>query len=191
MHLSVGWEIVINQQCLMQDGATPLTHTANATLELLTHKFVDRVISQKNRTIHVELNLQTSTHVTSQQIFVLVKTSWRRFLCFSSEDVFKTSWSKSIYSPCSYVLRRRLENVLIKRNMFVLVIRLAKMSWRRVQNMLKKSCKDVFKTFSRRLQDILSSYKLFLLTCLQDVFNTLLRYIAKTIICRKIALVLF
>ena len=31
----------------MQDGATPHTHTANATLELLTHKFVDRVISQK------------------------------------------------------------------------------------------------------------------------------------------------
>lgn len=47
MHLSIGREIVINQQCLMQDGATPHTHTANATLELLTHKFADRVISQK------------------------------------------------------------------------------------------------------------------------------------------------
>ena len=47
MHLSIGREIVINQQCLMQDGATPHTDTANATLELLTHKFADRVISQK------------------------------------------------------------------------------------------------------------------------------------------------
>ena len=136
----------------------------------------------------MQLNLQTSTHVTSQQIFVLLKTSRRRLLSLSSEDVFKTSWSRSIYSPWPYVLRRRLENVLIEMNMFVLVIRLAEMSWTRVQNMLKKSCKDVFKTFSRRLQDILSSYKLFLLTHLQDVFNTLLTYIAKTIICRKICL---
>lgn len=40
------WQgIVVNQQWFMQDGTTPLT--ANATLELLTRKFGDRVISQK------------------------------------------------------------------------------------------------------------------------------------------------
>ena len=38
-------EIVINQQWFMQDGATP--HTVNATLELLTRKLGDIVISRK------------------------------------------------------------------------------------------------------------------------------------------------
>ena len=38
-------EIVINQQWFVQDGSTP--YTENTTLELLTQKFRDRVISQK------------------------------------------------------------------------------------------------------------------------------------------------
>ena len=84
--------------------------------------------------------------IVSHQTFVLMKTSWRRL-----EDDF--------------VFRRRLQDVLIKMNIFALVIRLQKTSsrrlgqdqyirlgytsWRRLQ--------DVFKTSSRRLQDILKT----------------------------------
>ena len=70
---------------------------------------------------------------TSQQTFVLMKTSSRRLnqdeyvrlSLTSSEDVFKTSWSRPIYSSWLYVF--------------------------------KTSCKNVFKTSSRRLQDVSSS----------------------------------
>ena len=51
---------------------------------------------------------------------------------------------------------RRLQDVLVKTNMFVLAIRL--------QDVFKTSCKNVFKTSSRRLQDVLQRY-------LQDVFK--------------------
>ena len=76
----------------MQDGATPHTHTANATLELLTHKFVDRVISQKKtdnpcaaqspdfNPCDFPANLCLSKDV--------LKTSF--VFVFRSEDVFKT-----------------------------------------------------------------------------------------------------
>ena len=113
-------------------------------------------------------------------------------LCLS-KDVLKTSFV--------FVFRRCLQDILIKINIFPLLIRLEKTSWKCLDQeeyvrLGHTSCKDVFKTcpkhveevFQRCLQDILSSYKLFLLTRIQDVFNTLLRYIAKTIICRKICL---
>ena len=90
----------------------------------------------------------------AQQTFVLMKTSWRclsssssedvwktflrrldqdeyvRLSLTSSEDVFKTSWSKPIYSSWPYVF---------------------KTSSRRFQHVFKTSCKSVFKTSSRRL----------------------------------------
>ena len=77
----------------------------------------------------------------TQQTFVLMKTSSRRLdqdeyihlTHRSSEDVFKTSWSRPIYSSWSYVFKTSLR-------------RLAKTSSRHLE--------DVFKTFSRRLQDI-------------------------------------
>ena len=81
---------------------------------------------------------------------------WRRLWSSSSEDVFKTSWSRRIYSPYSYVFRRRLEDVLIKTNIFALLIRLQKTSSRHLQ--------DVFKTYYQ--------VKLFLVTQFQDVFKT-------------------
>ena len=91
----------------------------------------------------------------SQQTFVL-KSSWRRVSSSSSkdvlrrldedeyiiinhtssEDVFKTSWSRPIYSSWPDVFQRssrRLQNVF-------------KTSWRLLQ--------DIFKTFWRRLQDV-------------------------------------
>ena len=83
----------------------------------------------------------------------------------SSEDVFKTSWSRPIYLSWPYVFKPSSR-------------RLAKTSSRHLQ--------DVFKTFWRRLQDVLQSYlqdvfkiyhqvKLFLLTRLWEAFNTFLR----------------
>ena len=107
----------------------------------------------------------------------------------SSEDVFKTSSSRSTYSSWSYVFKtssRRFQDVF-------------KTSSRRFQDVFKTSCKNVFKTSSRRLQDVLQRYlqdvfktyhqvKLFLLTNLRDVFNTFLRRTAKTVIYRRICL---
>ena len=86
----------------------------------------------------------------------------------SSEDEFKTSWSKRMYSPNSYAFRRRLQDVLIKTNIIVLVIRLQdvfKTFSRRLQDVFKTSCQDIFKTSSRRLQDVLQKR-------LQDIFKT-------------------
>ena len=84
------------------------------------------------------------------------------------QDVFKTFWSRRIYSPWSYVFGRRLQDILIKTNIFVLVIRLQDIlktilgrlqdvletSSKRLQDIFKTSCKDVFKTSSRRFQDV-------------------------------------
>ena len=96
---------------------------------------------------------------------------WRRFedvlktsfvLAFRGllQDVFKTSSSRRIYSPYSYVFRRRLQDVLIKTNILVLIIRL--------QDVFKMSCQDVFKTSSRRLQDVLKTFW----RRLQDIHKT-------------------
>ena len=104
--------------------------------------------------------IQSKISIETQQIFVFMKTSWSRFQEVfhlrlqkassrsldqdeyirlthrSLEDVFKTSWSKPIYSPWSYVF--------------------------------KTSCKNVFKTSSRHLQDVFKTS----LRCLQDIFKT-------------------
>ena len=122
---------------------------------------------------------------------------------------------------------RRLQDVLIKINIFVLAIRLqvvfktssrrlvktssrhlqdvSKTFWRGLQDIFKMSCPDILKTSSRllaktssrHLQDVLQrclqnvfktchQVKLFLLTSLQDVFNTFLRRTAKTVINRGV-----
>ena len=68
----------------------------------------------------------------------LQKTSWRRLdqdeyvrlSLTSSEDVFKTSWSRPIYSSWPYVF---------------------KTFSRRLQDIFETSGKDIFKTFSRRI----------------------------------------
>ena len=54
----------------------------------------------------------------------------------------------------SYVFRRRLQDSLIKKNIFILVTRLQDVFTtfsRHLQNVFKTSCQDVFKTYSRRL----------------------------------------
>ena len=90
--------------------------------------------------------LDNTSKDNSQQTFVLMKTSSRRLdqdeyvrLSFtSSEDVFKTSWSRPIYSSWQYVF---------------------KASSRRFQDIFKTSSRcfqDLFKTSSKRLHSPLS-----------------------------------
>ena len=81
----------------------------------------------------------------------------------SSEDVFKTSWSRPIYSSWLYVFKtssRRFQDVFKTSSR-----RLAKMSSRRFQDVFKTSSRrlqDIFKTSSRPLAKIFSR-------CFQDV----------------------
>ena len=107
------------------------------------------------------------------------------------QDAFKTSWSRRTYSPWSYVFRRRLQDDLIKANLFALVIRL--------QDVYKTSSRNLQDVLLRRIQDVFKIYyqvKLFLLTlledlftrCFQDVFSTFFRRTTKTIIYIKICL---
>ena len=73
------------------------------------------------------------------------------------EDVLKTSFV--------FVFRRRLQDVLIKTNMFALALRLQKTSSRSLQDVLVKPnifvlaicLQDVFKTFPRRLQHVFNT----------------------------------
>ena len=76
----------------------------------------------------------------------------------------KTSWSRPIYSSCSYVFKTSSR-------------RLAKMSSRHLQDVFKTSCKNIFETYH--------PVKLFLLTSLRDVLNTFLKRTAKTVIPQK------
>ena len=83
----------------------------------------------------------------SQQIFALMKTSF------------------------AFVSRRRLQDVLIKTNIFTLFIRLQKTSWRHLHQDQHISLSH---TSSRPLQDVFKTYqvKLFLVAQFQDVFET-------------------
>ena len=83
------------------------------------------------------------------------------------EDVLKMSFV--------FVFKRRLQDVLMKTNIFLLIIRLQKTSSRRLQDVLVKTnifvlairLQDVFKTFSRRLQDVFKTSS----KRLQDLFK--------------------
>ena len=112
-------------------------------------------------------------------------------LAINPQDVLKSS-SKHFQNVFKK-FARRLQDVLQKRRHLQDVLP------RRLQNVFKKSCKNVFKTSSRRFQDVLQRYlqnifktyhqvKLFFLTSLRDVFNTFLRCTAKTVIYRRICL---
>ena len=98
-----------------------------------------------------------------------------------SEDVFKTSRSRPIYSSWSYVFKTS-SGCLAKTSSR----RLAKMSSRHLQDVFKSktSCENVFNTSSRRFQDVfkMSSRRLpdFLLKRLQDLFKASLRSLEET-----------
>ena len=91
-----------------------------------------------------------------------------------------------------FVFRRRLQDALIKTNIFTILIRLQKTSWRRLEDVFKTSsrllakasskpfedvfktsCENVFKTPSRRFQDIFKTSS----RRIEDVFNTSLRHL--------------
>ena len=63
--------------------------------------------------------------------------------------------------PLQKMSSKRLQDVLVKTNIFFLAIC--------VQDVFKTSCQDVFKTFSRRLEDVLQKR-------LQDIFKTSSRH---------------
>ena len=82
----------------------------------------------------------------------------------SSEDVFKTSWSRPIYSSWSYVFKtssRRFQEVFKRSSRYLQDVLLRrfqdffKMSSRRLQDILKTSS-SIFKMFSRSFQDVSS-----------------------------------
>ena len=125
----------------------------------------------------------------------ILSAYWRPVLLLSctfpakirlDEDILKTSWRRLSSSS--------LADFLIKTNIFALLIRLQKTSssrpiyssWsyvfktssRRLQDIFKTSSRcfeNVFKTSSRHLQDVFKTYyqvKVFLVTQFQDVFET-------------------
>ena len=108
--------------------------------------------------------------------FRLQKTSSRRLqdLLIKTNNIF--AWDIHF--------QKTVQNVLIKTNIFVLVIRLQdvfkksckdifKMFLRCLQDIFKTSCQDVFKTSSKHLQDILQKR-------LQDIFKTSCKNVFKT-----------
>ena len=125
---------------------------------------------------------------------------WLRLPYFVSSIIMKTA--------LVFVFRRRLQDVLIKTNIFTLHIRLQKTSWPRpiysswsyvfktvsrrlanmsskhLQDVFKTSCKNVFKTSSRRLAKTSSRHlqDVFKMSC-KDVFKTCSRCIIELIWC--------
>ena len=90
------------------------------------------------------------------------------------------SCSRRLEEVFIFVFRRHPKDVLIKINIFVLVIKL--------QYVLKTSCKSDFKTSSRHFQDVSTSQTVHVNNSsrhLGDVFNTFLRRTAKMVIYRK------
>ena len=102
-----------------------------------------------------------------QDVFCLrlQKTSSSRRIYSPYLYVFKTPWSRPVYSSWSYledVLQKRLHDIFeTSSRRFEDVF---KTSSRRLQDVLQKCLQDVFKTYHQ--------VKLFFLTRFQDVFET-------------------
>ena len=88
----------------------------------------------------------------SQQTYVLMKTSWRRLWSSSSEDVLiKTS---------IFALLIRLQDVFKTSSstpIYSSWLYVFKTSSRRFQDVFKTSCQNVLKTSSRHFQDVLKT----------------------------------
>ena len=120
---------------------------------------------------------------TTQQTFVLMKTSWRRLSSSSSEDVLKTSSRRLDQDECICLSHSPSEDVFETSSRCLdqdQYIRLGHTSSRCLQDIFKTSsrgfaktssrhCQDDFKmsakTSSRHLQGVLQG-------CLQDVLKT-------------------
>ena len=100
---------------------------------------------------------------------VLIKTNMFALvirLQKTSQDVFKTSWSRQIYLAWPYVFRRLQDVLKISSR------RPAKASSRHIQDVLPRPIQDVFKTSSRRLQNRLQYIFKMSSRPLQDIFKT-------------------
>ena len=121
----------------------------------------------------------------------VLKKSWRRF-----EDALRTQETRTLsrrFQDVSSIYTvlvnkffkmssRRLQDVLIKTNIFVLVIRLQDALPRRLQNVFKTSWRRLAKTSSRRFEDVFntSSTRKTYWRCLEDVFARHLEDVLKT-----------
>ena len=117
---------------------------------------------------------------------------WRdRFAHFSKTEEKQEKMTHRFEGSCNtnilkWKLYRKINSIRTSHQTFVLM----KTSWRRISS---PSSEDVLKTSWRRLGKIclrrFNMFKLFLLTSLRDVVNTLLRRTAKTVIYRRICVV--
>ena len=112
------------------------------------------------------------------------------------EDAFrllleKTSWSRPIYSPYTYVFRRRLQDVFKvswSRPIYSSWSYVFKTSSRRLEDVLPRALQDVFKMFWRDFRTFSRGIITLIVLVntisrrLWDVFKTFLRRTAKTVI---------
>ena len=134
--------VFVFRRCLDQDEYVRLSLTSSEDVFKTSSRRLGQ--DQYIRLGHMSSRrLQDVFKTSSRPLQGVFKTSSRRldqdeYVCLSltsSEDVFKTSWSRPIYSSWLYVF---------------------KTSSRRFQDVFKTSCKNVFKTSSRRLAKISS-----------------------------------
>ena len=156
-----------SSRCLDQDQHIRLGHTSSRRLQDVFKTSSRRLAKTSSR--HLQDVFKTfwkcfqdvfktfSRHLDQDEYICLIHTS--------SEDVFKTSWSRPIYSSWSYIFKTSSR-------------RLAKMSSKRLQEVFKTSSRLLAKISSRRFQDVSSSYTVLVnkfSRCLQEVFTTFLR----------------
>ena len=114
--------------------------------DIQTFEFINSV-RKKHCLYPANVLMKTSSRRLDEGEYILINHT-------SSEDVFKTSWSRPIYSPCPYIFKtssRRFQDVLPKCLQDVF-----KTSSRRLQNVFRTCRKYVLKTFSRRFEDVSS-----------------------------------
>ena len=109
-------------------------------------------------------------------MFDLAKICWARLKDILRLPLQKTSWSIRLYLLWSYLLRRRLQDVLIKTiYKIVLAIRLQgvlKMYWRHVEVLFNTFSRRHAKTYSRSFQNGFKDVVDYVLQrCLQDIFK--------------------
>ena len=123
---------------------------------------------------NIPANILLDEDVLKMSFILAFKTFWSRRMCSPQPNVFRRRLGQDHYIRLSNTSSRRLQEVLQKclQDIF-------KTSSRHFEDVFKTSCKDIFKTYHQ--------VKLFLLTCLRDVFKTFLRRTTKTVINRGFA----
>ena len=94
----------------------------------------------------------TSYYVITKQTFALMKTSWRRLWSSSSEDFFKTSSRRLDQDEYIRLTHTSSEDVFKTSSS-----RSTYSSWSYVFKTSSRRFQDVLKTFSRRFQDVLKT----------------------------------